>query len=94
MNLDQRCQAVELILSDVDGVLTDGRVTYDNLGIESKCFHIRDGMGIRLWHKAGYPFGLLTLRSSHVVRARAAELDIEILRQGVTDKLATLESIR
>lgn len=93
MKLEQRCQTIELILSDVDGVLTDGRLTYDNQGIESKRFHIRDGMGIRLWHKAGYAFGLITLRSSHVVRARAAELEIEILRQGVSDKLSTIEDI-
>jgi YrbI family 3-deoxy-D-manno-octulosonate 8-phosphate phosphatase len=94
MDVDERCQAIELILSDVDGVLTDGRVAYDNQGIESKQFHIRDGMGIRLWHKAGHPFGLVTLRSSHVVRARASELGIEIVRQGVADKLATMEEIR
>ena len=94
MNLDQRCQAIELILSDVDGVLTDGRLVYDNQGIESKQFHIRDGMGIRLWQKAGYPFGLVTLRSSHVVRTRATELEVEILRQGVSDKLTTVEEIR
>jgi YrbI family 3-deoxy-D-manno-octulosonate 8-phosphate phosphatase len=94
MDIDERCQAIELILSDVDGVLTDGRVVYDNQGIESKQFHIRDGMGIRLWQKAGHPFGLVTARSSHVVRARASELGIEILRQGVTDKLAALETIR
>ncbi len=94
MNVDQRCQAIELILSDVDGVLTDGRLIYDNQGVESKAFHIRDGQGIRLWHKAGYPFGLITLRDSQIVRMRAAELEIDILRQGVGDKLATVEGIR
>ena len=86
MTLDERCRPVELILSDVDGVLTDGRIVYDSQGIESKRFHIRDGMGIRLWQKAGYRFGLITLRSSHMVKMRAAELGIEIIRQGVGDK--------
>ena len=47
MNVEERCQPIELILSDVDGVLTDGRIVLDNQGIESKLFHIRDGLGIR-----------------------------------------------
>ena len=93
MNLEQRCQRIELILSDVDGVWTDGLVVLDNQGIETKHFHIRDGMGIRLWQKAGYKFGLITLRSSHVVKMRAAELGIDIVRQGAGDKLATLRQI-
>ena len=87
MNLQKWCQPIELILSDVDGVLTDGRLVVDNQGIETKQFHVRDGMGIRLWQKAGYRFGLITQRSSHVVKMRAAELDIEIIRQGRDDKL-------
>jgi len=93
MDLDQRCQPIELILSDVDGVLTDGRIVMDNQGIETKRFHIRDGMGIRLWQKAGYHFGLITLRSSQAVKTRAAELGIEIVRQGARNKLATLREI-
>ncbi|MBN1590544.1 MAG: HAD hydrolase family protein [Pirellulales bacterium] len=94
MNVDQKCQAIRLILSDVDGVLTDGRLIYDNQGIESKVFHARDGQGIRLWHNAGFPFGLITLRNSRIVSSRAAELEIDILRQGVDDKLSTVEQIR
>jgi 3-deoxy-D-manno-octulosonate 8-phosphate phosphatase (KDO 8-P phosphatase) len=93
MTLDERCQPIELILSDVDGVLTDGRVVLDSQGIESKSFHIRDGMGIRLWQKAGYRFGLITLRSSHMVKVRAAELGIDIIRQGTGDKLAAVQQI-
>ena len=93
MDLDQRCQPIELILSDVDGVLTDGRLVIDNQGIETKQFHFRDGMGVRLWQKAGYRFGLITLRSSQMVKMRADELDIEIIRQGTGDKLAALKQI-
>ena len=87
MNIDDRCKKVELIFSDVDGVLTDGGVLYDNQGIEIKKFHIRDGLGIRLWQKAGFKFGVLTARTSHIVKLRAAELNIEIVRQGFEDKL-------
>jgi 3-deoxy-D-manno-octulosonate 8-phosphate phosphatase (KDO 8-P phosphatase) len=93
MTLDERCRAIRLILCDVDGVLTDGGIVLDNQGIESKRFHVRDGMGIRLWRKAGYSFGLITHRSSHIVKTRAAELGIEILRQGIDDKLAAMHGI-
>lgn len=95
MTLDERCELIELILADVDGVLTDGRVVFSNQGIETKQFHIRDGMGIRLWQKAGYRFGVVTSRSSQIVKMRAAELDVGIVRQGTNNKLATaLEIIR
>ncbi len=93
MTLEQRCQSIELLLADVDGVLTDGRIVVNNQGIETKQFHIRDGLGIRLWHKAGYRFGVLSLRSSQVVKMRAAELDVRIVRQGASDKLATTKEI-
>ena len=93
MTIEQHCQTVELILSDVDGVLTDGRVEFDNAGIETKRFHIRDGLGIRLWQKAGYRFGVITGRSSHIVNLRAAELDVEIVRQGVENKLAEVREV-
>ncbi|MHC4398049.1 MAG: KdsC family phosphatase [Planctomycetota bacterium] len=93
MDLARRCQQIELVLSDVDGVLTDGRVVLDNQGIESKRFHVRDGLGVQLWHKAGYRFGLVTHRSSHAVKMRAAELGIEIVRQGIDDKLAAAREL-
>jgi YrbI family 3-deoxy-D-manno-octulosonate 8-phosphate phosphatase len=93
MILDDRCQPIELILSDVDGVLTDGCLVFDNQGIETKRFHIRDGMGVKLWQKAGYRFGLITLRSSQIVKMRAAELDIEIVRQAAGNKLTAASQI-
>jgi 3-deoxy-D-manno-octulosonate 8-phosphate phosphatase (KDO 8-P phosphatase) len=86
MDVQQICQPIDLLLADVDGVLTDGRILLDSRGVEIKQFHIRDGMGIRLWQKAGYGFGLITARSSQTVRMRAAELGIEIIRQGREDK--------
>src|ERR1700760_1893074 len=93
MKLDERCEAIELILSDVDGVLTNGGILFDNQGIESKQFHIRDGLGIRLWQRAGYKFGLVTGRSSHIVKMRAAELGVEIVRQTAENKLPVVEEI-
>jgi YrbI family 3-deoxy-D-manno-octulosonate 8-phosphate phosphatase len=77
-----------LILSDVDGVFTDGGIAYDNQGIEVKKFHVRDGLGVKVWQRTGYRFGVITARSSHIVKLRMAELGVEIVRQGADDKLS------
>ncbi|MGI9518142.1 MAG: KdsC family phosphatase [Pirellulaceae bacterium] len=93
MRLEQRIAPIQLILCDVDGVLTDGSICFDNQGIETKTFHVRDGMGIRLWQQSGGRFGLLTARSSHIVKVRAAELGVDIIRQGFADKLPVAQQI-
>lgn len=77
---------IRCILSDVDGVMTDGRIVYDNAGIETKRFHVRDGVGIKLWMRSGFHFGILTARTSEIVRHRAQELGIPHVRQGFEDK--------
>jgi YrbI family 3-deoxy-D-manno-octulosonate 8-phosphate phosphatase len=95
MALDELCHNIELIVSDVDGVFTEGGIVFDNQGIETKRFHIRDGLGVKLWLRAGYRFGILSARTSHIVKVRAAELGVGLVRQGVEDKLpAALELIR
>ncbi|MFO0900981.1 MAG: HAD hydrolase family protein [Pirellulales bacterium] len=91
--LEDRLQAVRLVLSDVDGVLTDGGVVYDNQGIETKRFHIQDGLGIRLWQRAGLRFGVVTSRNSHIVMVRCAELGIELVRQGIDKKLPAVRQL-
>jgi 3-deoxy-D-manno-octulosonate 8-phosphate phosphatase (KDO 8-P phosphatase) len=93
MDLTDACRRIELILSDVDGVLTDGGIWYNNQGVELKSFHIRDGLGIRLWQRAGFRFGVLTARTSHIVKLRAGELGIDIVRQGFEDKLPAAHEI-
>jgi YrbI family 3-deoxy-D-manno-octulosonate 8-phosphate phosphatase len=65
----------------------------DDRGIETKRFFFRDGLGIRLWGKAGHHFGLITLRRSRMVKMRADELGIQIICQGVDDKLVALNQI-
>jgi 3-deoxy-D-manno-octulosonate 8-phosphate phosphatase (KDO 8-P phosphatase) len=92
-DLERRLARVQVLLLDVDGVLTDGGVTWDNQGIEAKTFHIRDGLGLRLWHKSGGRTGIITGRSSHVVQLRAEELGIGFVRQGVDDKLAAATAV-
>lgn len=93
MKLEQRILPIQMIVCDVDGVLTDGGIVFDNQGIETKTFHVRDGLGIRLWQNAGGNFGLLTARSSHIVKVRAAELGVDLIRQGFTDKLPVAKQI-
>lgn len=86
---------ITCILSDVDGVMTDGGIVYDDQGVETKRFHVRDGVGIKSWMKSGFHFGILTARASRIVDRRAGELGIEHLRQGYQEKLpAALEMIR
>ncbi len=85
--------SIKLLLSDVDGVMTDGSVTFDAAGVESKTFNIRDGLGIRLWQKAGGEFGIVTGRQSEIVARRASELDVAIVHQGVSVKLPVVEQI-
>ncbi len=93
MKLEARCQPIELVISDVDGVLTDGGLIFDNEGIETKRFHVHDGMGIKIWQRAGYRFALLTSRNSHIVKVRAAELGIDLVRQGFETKLPAVHEM-
>lgn len=86
-------QPIKLILSDVDGVLTDGSIILDNAGIESKAFHVRDGLAIKLWQASGGSFGLLSSRNSQIVKLRAAELGVKLVRQGYSDKLPIAREI-
>ncbi len=91
--LERRLAAVQLLLLDCDGVLTGGGVIWANDAVEAKTFHIRDGLGIKLWQRAGYPAGIVTGRSSRVVALRAEELGLAIVRQGVQDKREAVEAI-
>lgn len=93
MNLEDRCKNVELMIADVDGVLTDGGIIFDNQGIEIKRFHSRDGFGIKVWRRCGLHFGIITARTSHIVKVRAAELGINVLRQGFEDKMPAAREI-
>jgi 3-deoxy-D-manno-octulosonate 8-phosphate phosphatase (KDO 8-P phosphatase) len=84
--LFRRCQALTLVLSDVDGVMTDGKILLLPGGAEAKSFHVRDGLGLVLARGAGLKTGLISGRSSAEVARRAAELGLDVVRQGITDK--------
>lgn len=83
-----------MLILDVDGVLTDGRIVYDGSGEEFKSFHVRDGHGIVLAVRAGIVPAIITGRSSRAVARRAEELGIREVHQGVRDKVACYEDLR
>jgi len=85
-DLEALCAGIEVLAVDVDGVLTDGRIIVDDLGVESKNFHVRDGLGFALWHNLGKTSAILSGRSAPVVERRAAELKIQYVVQGIADK--------
>jgi 3-deoxy-D-manno-octulosonate 8-phosphate phosphatase (KDO 8-P phosphatase) len=84
---------IRLLISDVDGVLTDGRIYYGSEGESLKCFHVRDGLGIRLLESCGVRVTLMSGRDSPPLRRRAADLGLEHCRFGVTDKAAACRSL-
>lgn len=95
--LRARARRIKLLLMDVDGVLTDGRIYYvpgPKGGLmETKAFHSRDGLGLRLAHAAGLKTGIISGRGSPVVEHRAKELGIHFLQQGALEKLAPYQKI-
>ena len=91
--LAERCASIELLVLDVDGVLTDGVIELDDRGVESKHFHVRDGSAVHLWRKAGKRAAILSGRSARCVDLRAAELGIEPVVQGSPEKSEPFRSM-
>ena len=92
-SLEKRAARVRLVLFDVDGVLTDGRVVLHGDGRESKQFHIRDGI-VMVWaQRVGLKVGLLSARLSATTTERAAQLGITLVHQGVTSKIEAYDEI-
>jgi len=93
-----RARQIKLLLMDVDGVLTDGRIYYvphpKGGFLETKTFSSRDGLGIRLAHAAGLKTGIITGRGSPVIEHRAKELGIHFLQQNALHKIGPYEKIR
>ena len=89
----EAAKRVKLLLLDVDGVLTDGKLYYGNKGEELKAFDIKDGLGIKLLNASNIMVGIITGRTSELVLRRADELDIAPVIQGSKNKLKDVESI-
>lgn len=84
---------IELIVIDVDGTLTDGKIYYSNSGDEIKAFNIKDGLMIKSWNMLGRKSAVITGRTSKIVEKRAKELDITYIKQGIRNKKETLDKI-
>ncbi len=84
---------IRLLVLDVDGCLTDGKIVYTNEGDELKAFNVKDGFAIVNWLRLGRDVAIITGRKSKIVERRAKELGIAHLYQGVKDKLETLEKL-
>jgi 3-deoxy-D-manno-octulosonate 8-phosphate phosphatase (KDO 8-P phosphatase) len=84
---------IELIVIDVDGTMTDGKIYYTNEGDEIKAFNIKDGLMIKSWNELGKKSAIITGRVSKIVDRRAKELKITYVKQGIRDKALALEEI-
>jgi len=81
---------IKLVLTDIDGVWTDGGMYYDQTGNELKKFHTYDSAGVIFLQKLNIPFGIITGEETLIVENRAKKLGVELLFQGIHDKLKTV----
>ncbi len=82
-----RAKKIKLLLMDCDGVLTDGRLYFTETGEAMKVFHVRDGQGLALWHKAGFRSGIISGRNAKkILESRATELGIHYIKACSIDK--------
>src|SRR5688572_13769208 len=88
-----RAQNVRIVIFDVDGVLTDGTLYYSDTGAEIKAFNVRDGQGLKLLQSSGVLTAIITSRRSKAVELRARDLGIDLLYQGIADKLDTCRTL-
>ncbi|MDP3298238.1 MAG: HAD-IIIA family hydrolase [Thermodesulfovibrionia bacterium] len=91
--LTAKAKKIKLLILDVDGVMTDGRIILDNEGNEFKAFHVRDGHGIKMLQRVGIKVAIITGRKSRVVNRRAKELGITEVHQGTFKKSVIYESL-
>ncbi len=89
-----RTRGIRLLVLDVDGVLTDGRILLTDRGEEAKAFHVKDGLGLRMLMERGVQVALVSGRRSAAVEKRAGELGIREVHQGVSDKQALCRALR
>lgn len=90
---ENRLRNIKLLLLDVDGVMTDGSIIYNDSGEEIKVFCVRDGLGIRMLMESGINVGIVTGRSSDSLYHRCKNLHIQLIFDGISDKAAALDKI-
>lgn len=93
MDAQERAARIKLLILDVDGVMTDGRIIYDNFGDEFKAFDVQDGYGLTLWWKAGLKSAIVTAKKSRIVSRRAKVCHITKVFMNAKDKGAAYERL-
>ena len=91
--IEEKAKKIKLLILDVDGVLTDGRIVYANSGDELKFFDVRDGMGLALWSRAGLKSAILTAKKSRLVSKRSKLMHIDKTYQSAFKKLEVFQKI-
>lgn len=91
--MQEKLKAIKLLLLDVDGIMTDGRIIYSEDGGETKAFDVKDGHGLKMLQRTGIKVGIITGRQSGIVSRRARELGIELVYQNAKDKLLPFREI-
>jgi len=92
-DLREKAKKIKLLMLDVDGVLTDGRIIYDSAGRDMKFFDVHDGLGVYLLKKAGIPTILVTAKGSRTIRPRARDMRVAEVFQDVSPKTAILNRV-
>ena len=92
-SLREKASKVKLLLLDVDGVLTDGRIIYDSAGRDAKFFNVHDGLGVYLLKRAGIPTILITAKASRAIKPRARDMQVAAVFEGISPKNAVLDKI-
>lgn len=91
--LTEKIKKVKVLLLDVDGVLTDGRIIYDSRGRDAKLFDVHDGLGVGMLKKAGIPTILVTAKDSRAIAPRAKDMGVDRVYAGIKPKSAVLEKV-
>lgn len=91
--LTEKAKKIKLLLLDVDGVLTDGRIVYDSRGGDMKFFDVHDGLGVYALKKAGIPTILITAKGSRAIKPRARDMQVEAVYENISPKTVVLERI-
>ncbi len=92
-DLREKAKKIKLLMLDVDGVLTDGRIIYDSAGRDMKFFDVHDGLGVYLLKKAGIPTILVTAKGSRTIKPRARDMRVEEVFEDISPKTAILDKI-
>ena len=93
MSLEEKISKIKIVLTDVDGVLTDGGLYYTDEGMVMKRFYVRDGMGAVLLKDKGIEVGILTSDKSDIAKARGQRLNFDLVYSGIKNKKEALEEI-